>query len=117
MGGGGCQNVQLNQNCRKFDEMPKSTKKFFSRPSGGRCQNVHLNQSCRKFDEMPKSPKNVFFFTVWPIGGGGWDGGGCQNVHLNQSCSKFDEMTLSTKNIFLTVWPIGRGSKCSPVIL
>ena len=53
--------MYLNQSCRKFDEMPKSTKKFFFTvwPIGegglgsGGCQNVHLNQSCRKLDQMP----------------------------------------------------------------
>ena len=47
LGGGGCQNVHLNQSCSKFDEMPISTKKIFFHclASGGRCQNVHLNES------------------------------------------------------------------------
>ena len=46
-----------NQSYRKFDEMPKSTKQFFSlfgQWGGGGGPNAHLNQSCRKFDEMPK---------------------------------------------------------------
>ena len=84
--GGGSQNVHLNQSCRKFDEMPKSTKKFFSLFGwwgDGGCQNVHLNQSCRKFDEMPKSTKKFFFHYL----------------------AKF----------FSIVWPMWRGlSKCSP---
>ena len=88
--GMGGQNVHLNQSCRKFDEMPKSTKNFFTVWPRGGC--VHLNQSwgggmggemftwtkvCRKFDEMPKSTK-IYFFHCLANGGGG-----CQNVHLN----------------------------------
>ena len=49
--GVGCQIVHMNQSCRKFDEMPKSTKNFFSLfgqwgggLGGGGCQNVQLNQ-------------------------------------------------------------------------
>ena len=69
------QNVYLNQSCRKFDEMPKSTKYLFHCPGqvgesrlGGRgCQTVHLNQSCRKFDEMHLIHLK-YFVTVWSMG-------------------------------------------------
>ena len=90
-----CENVHLNQSCRKFDEMPKSANRIFLTvwsAEGEGCQNVHLNQSCGKFDKMPKSTKKkkekkkkrkIIFFTVWPMGRG-LGGRGCQNVHLNQ---------------------------------
>ena len=98
----GIQNMHLNQSCRKFDEMPRSTK-FFSSSlfgwwGGGGVKyapetNVAANlMKC--LNPLKKCPP-----AVWLIGG-------CQNMHLNQSCRKFYEMPKSTKKHFFTVWPM-----------
>ena len=60
----GDQSFYLKKSCRKFDEMPRYTKKivwlFGQWGEGGKGgKNVHLNQSFRKFDEMPKSTKKI----------------------------------------------------------
>ena len=60
-GGGVGQNVHLNQCCRKFDEMPKSTKHFFHclANGGSKCSPEPKLQEIRK---MLKSTKNISLF-------------------------------------------------------
>ena len=68
--GGGGQNVHLNQCCRKFDEIPKSTKHFFFTvwPMVG--QNVHLNQSCRKLEKCRNLLKMFHCLANYGVRGG-----------------------------------------------
>ena len=124
--GGVCEKSHLNQKCRKFHEMDKSTKNYFSLfgPFGlrkfshqslmwwwleqGVCEKSHLNQKCRKFHEMNKSTKKIIFHCLahldlenfsskFEVLVGG--GGVCEESHLNQKCRKFHEMDKSTKKI------------------
>ena len=122
-GGGVCEKSHLNQKCRKFHEMDKSTKNFFVHclahldlenfvvrvwgGGGGVCEKSHLNQKWRKFHEMAKSTKK-FFSLFGPFGfrkfchqSLRWWWEGCEKSHLNQKCRKFHEIDKSTKKIFV----------------
>ena len=100
--GRGCQNGHLNQSCRKFDEMPKSTKIIFSLFGWWRGWGVKMFTWTKVAGNLMKCLNPLKNFHCLANGDGfGWGG---QNVHLNQSCRKFDEMPKSTKIIFFTVW-------------
>ena len=106
----GGQNVHLNQSCRKFDEMPKSTKNFFHCLANGGW-GVKMFTWTKVAGNLMKclNPLQKNFFPS--LFGQCEDGGVGQNVHLNQSCRKFDEMPESTKNFFHYLADGGGGVK------